>query len=294
MYEAQITRDDPGCIVILIDQSYSMSDPFGGDLQQTKSKSELLSNATNRSLHELAICCTREDGVQDYFDIGVIGYKASSSGVPEVGPVFSSETLIERNIVPLSDICANPKRVEDRKKREDDGAGGLVETSLKFPIWFDPIAEGGTPMCEALRLVHSIIEGWVKDHPRSYPPIVRNFTDGKSGDGDPSEYAEAIKDVTTSDGNVLLFNLHLPSQAGLPIIYPNNEGNLPDEDARLLFNMSSIMPPQMVKSAKKYDYPVQPDSKGFIFNADIDAINLFNKLWMVQWNSYHGTIVTLR
>jgi len=269
MYESQITRDDPGCIVILIDQSYSMSDPFGGDLQQTKSKSELLSDAINNLLYNLATLCTREDGVRNYFDVGVIGYKTSSSGTAQVGPVFSSEILTGRELVALREIADNPIRVENRKKKEEDGAGGIVETSEKFPIWFDPIAEGGTPMCEALRLVQSIIEGWVKSHPESYPPMVFNITDGESGDGDPSEYAETIKDVTTSDGSVLLFNLHLSSQGGLPIIYPNNEDNLPDKYARLLFTMSSVMPPKMVKIAKERDYPVQPDSRGFVFNADI-------------------------
>jgi hypothetical protein len=30
MYTAEISRRNPGCFLFLIDQSYSMSEPFGG------------------------------------------------------------------------------------------------------------------------------------------------------------------------------------------------------------------------------------------------------------------------
>jgi hypothetical protein len=44
-----------------------------------------------------------------------------------------------------------PARVETRTKKVSDGAGGLVDQAVKFPIWFDAVASGGTPMCGAER-----------------------------------------------------------------------------------------------------------------------------------------------
>ena len=49
------------------------------------------------------------------------------------------------DLVPLSEIAANPARLENRAKKVPDGAGGLVEQEIKFPIWVDPVASGGTP-----------------------------------------------------------------------------------------------------------------------------------------------------
>src|SRR3989449_7890647 len=36
-------------------------------------------------------------------------------------------------------------------KKSDDGAGGVMDQTVKFPVWFDPYWKGGTPMCAALK-----------------------------------------------------------------------------------------------------------------------------------------------
>ena len=38
-----------------------------------------------------------------------------------------------------------PARVEERIKKSDDGAGGILEQKIRMPVWFEPTAEGGTP-----------------------------------------------------------------------------------------------------------------------------------------------------
>lgn len=58
--------------------------------------------------------------------------------------------------------------MEDRKRKMDDGAGGIIETAIKFPVWFDPIASGGTPMREALTRAAEELVTWCDSHPDCY------------------------------------------------------------------------------------------------------------------------------
>ena len=102
-----------------------------------------------------------------------------------------------------------------------DGAGGLVETKVKFPVWFDPVAENGTPMREAIELARDILRLWIVEHRRSYPPIVINITDGEPND-DPTEAAGKLMALETEDGNVLLYNLHLSELAASPLLFPRD------------------------------------------------------------------------
>ena len=62
--------------------------------------------------------------------------------------------------MPISEVAANPARVDERVRKVEDGTGGLVDQKVKFPIWFDPMANGGTPMCQALTRAHSIVAGF--------------------------------------------------------------------------------------------------------------------------------------
>src|SRR5262249_42879514 len=138
-YSAEISRKNPSCFLFLIDQSASMEDPFGAT-GATKPKAEGVADAINRLLQDLVVKCAKSEGVPDYDHLGIIGYGAN------VGPAFSGN-LLGQEIVPVSAIAEKPARVEERTRKVDDGAGGLVEQGVKFPVWCDPVANGGTPMC---------------------------------------------------------------------------------------------------------------------------------------------------
>src|SRR5436309_1721496 len=188
-YEAEISRVNPSCFLFLIDRSGSMSDPFGGG-GGGKSKADGVADAINRLLQNLVIKCAKSEGVRDYYEVGVLGYGAA------VGPAFSG-VLAGRDLVPISEVGNQPARVEERTRKVDDGAGGLVDQTIKFPVWFDPIANGATPMCAALDRAQQILSAWVGQHAASYPPIVINITDGEATDGDPLPNAEALKALST-------------------------------------------------------------------------------------------------
>src|SRR5579884_1283280 len=185
-YTAEISRANPSCFLFLIDQSGSMEDPIpssAGAASEgpsasgpTRTKAEGVADAINRLIQNLVIKCAKSEGVRDYYHVGVLGYGA------KVGPAFSGP-LAGRELVPISEIADNPARVEERSKKVDDGAGGLVDQTVKFPIWFDAVCKGGTPMCAALDAAATILSGWLAQHPDSFPPIVINITDGESTDG---------------------------------------------------------------------------------------------------------------
>lgn len=266
-YTAEISRGNPSCFLFLIDQSGSMDDPFGaGD--SARKKADGVADAINRLLQNLVIKCAKSEGVRDYYYVGVLGYG------DHVGPAFGG-SLVGQDLVPISQIADNPARVEERSKKVDDGAGGLVEQTVKFPVWFDAVAHGGTPMCSALNRAQSILSAWLQQHPGAFPPIVINITDGESTDGDPAGPAQSLQGLAGDDGNVLLFNVHLSSQRAAPVEFPAQENGLPDQYAQLLFRMSSLLPGYMRNVAQQEGYAVSDGTRGFVFNGDMVSVIRF-------------------
>ncbi len=266
-YSAEISRNQPSCFVFLIDRSGSMEDAFGaGDSARTKADG--VADAINRLLQNLVIKCAKEDAIRDYYHVSVIGYG------DKTGPAFVG-SLAGRDMVPISEIGASPARIEERRKKVDDGAGGLVEQSVRFPIWFEPVASGGTPMCQAMGTAAGVLERWLSQYPDCFPPIVINITDGEATDGDPTSAADKLRSLSSSDGNVLLFNLHLSSHRGPSIDFPDNDAGLPDKYARLLFGMSSPLPSHIRSAAQQEGYAVSDGARGFVFNGGMESLIKF-------------------
>ena len=265
-YTAEISRTNPSCFLFLVDQSGSMEDGWAGE--PGKQKADGLATIINRLLQNLVLKCAKSEGVRDYYHVGVIGYG------DEVGPAFGG-SLAGQELAPVSAIANLPARIEERKRKTDDGAGGLIEQSIKFPVWFDPVAKGGTPMCAALGQARKVLAGWLAQHPQGFPPIVINITDGESTDGDPSAAAAALRDLHTDDGNVLLLNLHLSSQQAAPVQFPADDAALPDKWAKLLYSLSSPLPEFMQRIAAQEGFTVGAGSRGFAFNADMVTVIQF-------------------
>jgi hypothetical protein len=266
-YSMPIDRKHPGCFLFLVDQSGSMLEPFG---EADCSKARAVADAINGILQDLCLKCSKDDGVRDYFDVGVIGYG------DQVGFAFGG-TLTGRGLVKISEVEDQPIRVEPRSRKMYDGAGSLVDMPYELPIWFDPLADGDTPMCEALRLATKTLGAWIAHHPDSYPPIVINISDGAATDGDPCETARSLVDLSTQDGHVLVFNCHISTTAGDPLVFADDASKLMDRDARRLFEMSSVMPEEIRKIARAQEYQIADGARGFAFNAHLaDLIRFLN------------------
>lgn len=265
-YVAEISRTNPTCFLFLVDQSSSMLEPFGA--QPDKSKADGVADAINRLLQNLALKCAKSDGIRDYFHVGVIGYGARA--VPAFGG-----SLAGKGLVPISELANSPLRVEQRTRSVDDGAGGLIQQSFKFPVWFEPKAVGKTPMCGAFTLATELLQSFLKTYPNCYPPMVINITDGRATDGDPRPLAEGVRNLATTDGKVLLFNAHISAVPAVPIAFPSSDAMLPDVDAKLLFSLSSELPDKLLGAAKAEGFNVQPQARGFVFNGDLVSVIRF-------------------
>jgi len=260
-YSAEISRARPSCILFLIDQSASMEDPFGGD--RSRRKMHGVADAVNRLLHTLILRCTTASGVKHAYDLGVVGYGR------EIRVGFSHDTLAGRELAPISEVAEAPAEIETRTVKVEDGAGGLVTQEKRVPIWFRPVADGPTPMAAALEAALRILQSWLPAHPDAFPPIVIHITDGDATDGDPLPKAKALQELGTTDGQVLLFNCHISDHAAQPVEFPATEEGLPDEFAKLLFRMSSVLPSRFREEASAEGCPIASQSRGFVFNADL-------------------------
>jgi hypothetical protein len=262
-YSAEISRDHPTAFLFVIDQSESMEDPIAGG----RPKAEFVADVLNKTLYTLVTNCSKAEGIRRYFDIGVLSY--SGEGIADgFGRVANGQGII----CPLTDVAEAPLRVEERTRKSDDGAGGLIDQKVKFPIWFEAKSVGRTPMRGGLTRAAELVAEWCDAHPDSYPPTILHVTDGESTDGDPQDIADAIRKLHTGDGQALLFNLHVSTQGAQEVVFARDDGALIDDYSRMLFRMSSPLPPHLASLAGDKGYAVTDGARGFIFNADPQLI----------------------
>jgi len=266
-YAAPISRTNPACLLFLIDQSSSMAEPFvGGD---GESKAQVVADALNRLIQNLVLRSAKADGVRDYFRVGDIGYGQSVTAA-------LGGSLPHRALVPVSQLGTGPLvRVETRIKEVVGADGRVVQQKAKFPVWFDPTAGGPTPMCEAVAAAGLVVKGFMDEFPDAYPPLVLNLTDGLPNDGNPQRNARLLTNVGTSDGSALFFNLLISSKPVPADYFPSDEDNLPDTAGKLVFRMSSVLPPALFAAAKAEGLALKPKARGVVVNADPTAVVRF-------------------
>ena len=179
--------------------------------------------------------------------------------------------------MPYTALDQHPLRVESRRMKMPDGAGGIIEHDAAFPVWFQPRAEGGTPMCAALERAGHELAVWCDSNAAAYPPTVIHITDGEPTDGDPEPLGRILAQMATEDGNVLLFNLHVSSAAGARVVFPCAESAVPTPEAQRLFRMSSILPEPMLQAVKSKQYEATSGARGYGYNADFtDLVSFFD------------------
>jgi hypothetical protein len=256
-----------GYFVFLIDQSRSMEEPIGGEETMKK---DAVARAVNTWLNNLIVRATGGDRVKDWMDISVIGYRSDKEGKPIISVPLSG-ALAGREVVSIREIAENPTRMETLVEfYMDEDAGEMLEVEVQSPVWVEPVAEGGSPMCSALVKVYELVNDWIQrpENTNSFTPWILHFTDGESTEGDPIPYADPIKeDLETTDGKVLLFNCHTSMVTNDPVLFPSSGELLPEGLARTLYQMSSELPGWLVEGLAAEGYDVQAGARGFAFCA---------------------------
>jgi hypothetical protein len=273
MYQQQVSRANPGCIVLLIDRSDSMKRTWAGS-QQTLAHGA--ARAINNTIMELVLRAALEpdEDPRRYFDIGLFGYGLRPSlGGEGVESAFGS-SLAKRGIVPLPEVAAHPLAVR-REPSPDAGA-----PPSEMPVWVEAVHGWKTPMCGAMAVAGAHVFDWVNKHPHAFPPIVLNITDGLVTDephegADLAGWAKRLSSIATSDGPTLLFNIYLSHEKLPTIWFPTSSAELPHPTGTVLFDISSELPAPMIENARGQNIDVQPGGRGMVMNADLAALTKF-------------------
>ena len=256
----------PGYIIFLVDQSGSMSETY----PEKGNKANFTAMVINRTINELININAAGDKVKDRVFISIIGY--GGKGGDSVDEIRSDY---------ISQFADKPLRIESGKQKVSDGNGGLIEINIQMPIFIEPVANGLTPMGKALEFTKKLIEAWMSKKPDNPAPVIVNISDGlpcNSTDADEDvktiQAANAIMSLSCQDGNPLIFNAHI-GNSSLKCICSASEGELPDDQAKFLFKISSKIPESYREAAQKQELSVQSNSKGFVSNADPETFIKF-------------------
>lgn len=266
----QWSSANPGYIIFLIDQSGSMGEDYTGG----KNKAEFTSLVINRTINDLIFTNSAGDKIKDRVFISLIGY--GGNGGNSIDDLKSEY---------ISYYAENPIRFEKVKKKQADGAGGLVEFEEEMAVHLEANSNGLTPMGEAFKFAKQLIEGWITKKPDNPAPIVINVSDGYPYEGDGGnepnktiQYADEIKRLSTTDGNPIIFNVHIQKK-GNQKGFDTSDVNLTEANEKLLFNISSNIPTAYLVSAEKYglteEFEIKEGSKGYVANAKPETLVKF-------------------
>lgn len=200
-----ISRSRPGCIAFMIDRSDSMGRKSD---RSDQTLAQIATDIVNRTIFELVIRSTKTIGVVNhYFDVGVIGYGATSSGVEGVESAIDS-TPTRRYFVSVPELAENPIGLEEQPSRIGEG------TPDRFPIWVEPIWGYRSPMCEAFEAVGIGLHEWVGNAGAdANPPVVINITDDGLATDAPykgaslDDWQTRVRNISTSSGSVNIFTI---------------------------------------------------------------------------------------
>lgn len=275
-HDKQWSSATPGLLIFLIDQSGSMLLPFK---DSSESRTMFSTRVVNRVIDSIIQKNYNGDHAKDRCFIVAIGY---SVGAKELCSGF------------LSDLDNSPKRMETVKKIISDGAGGLVEIDKKMPIWVEPIEKDGwTDMAAAFKMAKEIIENWVKDKPESPAPVIINISDGipyynhkdtATCATETEAIAKEIMNITTPDGNVLIFNAEIGPGA-TEILLPNSveKVKIGGDGAEFLYNISSEIPEGYKGAAQQNGLVLKEGSRGAVFAASAE-----NLIKLIDFGSSKG------
>lgn len=249
-YRAPVSRAHPTLVLFLLDMSGSMEETFQGNI----TKAEFLSRSVDRTLEELVVRCRKADGTRDYFHVGCLGF-----GDERVWSLLPGE----EKILPISRLAEAPRSITE------DAEG------LPHPSWVLPKAEGNTPLRAAFQKACYLVGEWCDRYYASYPPTVILITDGRSTDGTPEEEARILKQLHTSDGETLLFCLHIATDSKGEILFPATLPPRLDSYGQFLFQVSSPMPLHIRQQAQRFGYTVEEGSRFFAYGAGPERVAHF-------------------
>lgn len=239
-YTAQISRQTPTAFIFLVDHSVSMKRMIkwqGEDI----TLSEAVARIVNNQINELVLRCIKADDVRYYYDIAVIGYGH------EVASGWNGD-LEGRWFVSPQELRDNPFKTITIREEKRTRRGPIIKEVQKIQ-WVEADHTGRwTYLHNALDKAKELLSEWMNAHKGlvCYPPTIINITDGdyNGAEEDVVEFkANELKSMSTDDGNVIFFNIHVTPNNSESTLFPAEVKDVVDSNlAKKLFNLSSLLP----------------------------------------------------
>ena len=248
-YAKQWTRNKPGHIIIMGDSSGSMSLKDKGGY----SLIERVEIGANSGILSSLVRNLSNDGVKNKATFTVITY--GSGGAKIVCKKSIADFATEGDTLPTKTVSTSAGDIEIPQF-----VSGLT-------------ASGGTPMAAGFDLAYKAAEAFCKANPESAPPIIINITDGMPNNPSATiAAANRCRNLSTSDGNVLIFNLHMSTNSSNKVLFPASEGELSDAAAKLLYRISDVLPKTYMAVAQAEKLPVKENSRMMTQNGNGEDI----------------------
>lgn len=271
-YNINWNSKHPGHLVYLLDLSGSM----GSTQDDGKRVIDRVMQAIKFLFNELYDNITPGDDVLEYFTVSVFGYNDDVIGLLDTKSALEFVEFMEESY----------KRGYIFNTQEGGNA---------YPQW-------RTFMADAFDAASKNINDWINTQKNKGvnqipAPVVINITDGEPYEGTDInaiekalKAADNLKNISTVDGNVLLFNIHFtPDKDASPIILPSQEPS--NKNASFLFKASSIIPEKLLRGAKFFwkEANISDQSRTMISNEN----NTENLLKFITWGTSTGGAVNV-
>ena len=228
-----------GRVVFLIDESEALRACIAGG---TKSKADSIATTLNSLLNQLT-------AVPD-LEVAIAGYRGDSGSGADIGCRWAG-SLKGKRFVSTAALAEAPLAVETRV-RKVPAASGVLEESIKFPIWYAPQLGGGIfPVLGYGYCRHLVVAGVAPQVAWSRPPLVISFV-GDLLSQQVEIAVERVQSLVTPGGSPLVFHVHLGGPAASrPVVYPSNDVHLPPGPPCDVFRWSSVLPEYMIVALRK-------------------------------------------
>lgn len=262
-YGKQWSSANPGMLIIMIDQSGSMSELY----QDDETRATFAAKAVNKVVNTIIDKNFSGDKPKDRCYIAVIGYGTEAK-------------LLKNGLI--SEFAAQPLKIEKIKKKMSDGEGGIIEVDKNMPVWFDPECDGVTNMAAAFKIATDLVMSYFNANADCPAPVIINISDGNpciwNGQEtvwdleETTKIAQRVMNTSCNDGNVLVFNAHIEAN-GFNVQLPSSEADLPNNDsAKFLYNISSVIPDAYKKAADKSGLNVKEGARGCMISCDAEGL----------------------
>jgi hypothetical protein len=236
-----------------------MRDKLPDGTESTKTNAERVATSINNLLRQLA--------AGPRCDVAVVGYRSDAQGQADVGSRWTGE-IAGREFVP-SDQLSAAARIEKRTKKSPRPDGSLEETTIDFPVWYEPVLGSKAPQIAAFKHCRDLIGRWATAQAGAAgQPLVIHVFSGASGDGSPQMVVDELLRLENAGSKPLVCQCHMAASSALvTAAFSSKQVSLASGLARDLFSRASELPQAMRDALKAARAMVQPAARAVVHNA---------------------------